>query len=186
MRKILRFAAMKEHCLRRVSAELGPRCSQRARPDFCHGLLELTARHTPAGGRRPAVSEWISAASRQGTVRFLNVRKIYKNRQPLRMISRVQLGTAFVCAYPHSFVWNLLTPAATNSGDGISIGTSGQRTISIVQDEIRQQFCPYREFSVVFDRSIVLNLFMISCSGSIFQSRRVVRCCIGSAFTRWW
>jgi hypothetical protein len=30
---------MKEHRPRRVSADLGPRRSQRARPDFCHGLL---------------------------------------------------------------------------------------------------------------------------------------------------
>src|SRR5437667_7973656 len=29
----------------------------------------------------------------------------------------------------------------------------GRRTISIVQDQIGQQFCPYREFSVVFDQS---------------------------------
>ena len=36
-----RSSAMKEHRLRRVSADLGPRRSQRARSDFCHGLLAL-------------------------------------------------------------------------------------------------------------------------------------------------
>jgi hypothetical protein len=33
-----RSSAMKEHRLRHGSADLSPRRSQRARPDFCHGL----------------------------------------------------------------------------------------------------------------------------------------------------
>src|SRR5438093_12761261 len=64
----------------------------------------------------------------------------------MTLLNNTTPAEAFDSSRPSAAPITSALPSSTEEG------ISGGETISIVQDEIGQQFCPYREFSVVSDQ----------------------------------